>query len=206
MLSSRRSSKGLVASFGKGWAACGDVAVARTTGVLRHPEGVERSTAEMKPKPDLLACSGGQSGQFVGRRGRDVAVVVHLHEFAQSVGGPRASDTGGGSSGSPRCVRILRMGLGSVMKAISRMSPPHAGHSSGNSSPTRTAGHQRRSIQARPGRQAVGRPAPPSCGSSNSLPRRCSPVRPRCRRPRTGRTDHVHADARAGDQGCCRPV
>ena len=29
------------------------------------------------------------------------------------------------------------MGPGSVMKAIRRMSPPHAGHSSGNSSPTR---------------------------------------------------------------------
>ncbi len=32
---------------------------------------------------------------------------------------------------------IFRIGPGSVMKAISRMSPPHAGHSSGNSSPTR---------------------------------------------------------------------
>jgi molybdopterin biosynthesis enzyme MoaB len=29
------------------------------------------------------------------------------------------------------------MGPGSVMNAISRMSPPQAGHSSGNSSPTR---------------------------------------------------------------------
>ena len=55
----------------------------------------------------------------------------------QSVGGPQAGETGGGSSGSPRCVRICRMGPGSVMNAISRMSPPHAGHSSGNSSPTR---------------------------------------------------------------------
>jgi hypothetical protein len=36
---------------------------------------------------------------------------------AQSVGGPRAGDTGGGSSGSPRCVRIFRIGPGSVMKA-----------------------------------------------------------------------------------------
>ena len=55
----------------------------------------------------------------------------------QSVGGPRAGDTGGGSNGSPRCVRIFRIGPGSVMKAMSRMSPPHAGHASGNSSPTR---------------------------------------------------------------------
>jgi hypothetical protein len=31
----------------------------------------------------------------------------------QSVGGPRAGETGGGSSGSPRYVRICRMGLGS---------------------------------------------------------------------------------------------
>jgi hypothetical protein len=56
---------------------------------------------------------------------------------AQSIGGPRAGETGGGSSGSPRCVRIFRIGPGSVMKAMSRMSPPHPGHSSGNSSPTR---------------------------------------------------------------------
>ena len=55
----------------------------------------------------------------------------------QSVGGPRAGDTGGGSSGSPRCVRIFRIGLGSVMNAISLMSLPQFGHSSGNSSPTR---------------------------------------------------------------------
>jgi len=44
---------------------------------------------------------------------------------------------GGGSSGSPRWVRIFRIGPGSVMKEMSRMSPPHAGHSSGNFSPTR---------------------------------------------------------------------
>jgi hypothetical protein len=31
----------------------------------------------------------------------------------------------------------FRIGPGSVMNAISRMSPPHAGHSRGNSSPTR---------------------------------------------------------------------
>jgi hypothetical protein len=55
----------------------------------------------------------------------------------QSVGGPRAGEIGGGSSGSPKCVRIFRIGPGSVMKAMSRMSPPHAGHWSGNSSPTR---------------------------------------------------------------------
>ena len=34
----------------------------------------------------------------------------------QSVGGPRAGETRGDSSGSPRCVRIFRMGPGSVMK------------------------------------------------------------------------------------------
>ncbi len=44
------------------------------------------------------------------------------------MGGPRAGEIGGGSSGSPRCVRIFRIGPGFVMKAISRMSPPHAGH------------------------------------------------------------------------------
>ena len=51
--------------------------------------------------------------------------------------GPKAAAIGGGSSGSPRCVRIFRIGPGSVMNAISRMSPPQFGHSSGNSSPTR---------------------------------------------------------------------
>ena len=56
---------------------------------------------------------------------------------AQSVGGPRAGDTGGRTSGSPACVRIFRIGSGSVTKAISRISPPHAGHASGKSSATR---------------------------------------------------------------------
>ena len=55
----------------------------------------------------------------------------------QSVGGPRAGKIGGGSSGSPRCVRIFRIGPGSVMNVISRMSPPQVGHASGKSSPTR---------------------------------------------------------------------
>ena len=55
----------------------------------------------------------------------------------QSVGGPRAGAMGGGSSRSPRCMRIFRIGPGSVMNAISRMSPPQVGHASGNSSPTR---------------------------------------------------------------------
>ena len=45
----------------------------------------------------------------------------------QSTGGPRAGDTCGGSSGSPRCVRIFRIGSGSVMKLISRISPPQCG-------------------------------------------------------------------------------
>jgi len=53
------------------------------------------------------------------------------------MGGSRAGEIGGGSSGSPRCVRIFRIGPGSVMKEISRMSPPPAGHAKGNSSPTR---------------------------------------------------------------------
>ena len=77
-------------------------------------------------------------GQLVGRRLKDVAVVMELRTSSpQSVGGPRAGERGGGSSGSPKCVRIFRIGPGSVMNAISRMSPPHAGHASGNSSPTR---------------------------------------------------------------------
>ena len=56
---------------------------------------------------------------------------------SQSTGGPRAGDTGGGSSGSPTCVRIFRIVSGWVMKLIRRMSPPQFGHASGNASPTR---------------------------------------------------------------------
>jgi hypothetical protein len=44
---------------------------------------------------------------------------------------------GGGSSGSPKWVRIFRIGPGSLMNEITRMSPPQFGHSSGNSSPAR---------------------------------------------------------------------
>jgi hypothetical protein len=75
----------------------------------------------------------------------------------QSFGEP----AGVGSSGSPKCVRIFRIGPGwrtgsppqpevansakardgfalvKSLNAISRMSPPHPGHCSGNSSPTR---------------------------------------------------------------------
>ena len=62
---------------------------------------------------------------------KDVTIVMDLHELAPVGGQARRGDTGGGSSGSPRCMRIFRIGPGSVMNAISRMSPPHAGHSSG---------------------------------------------------------------------------
>jgi hypothetical protein len=68
---------------------------------------------------------------------KDVAIVMDLDELAPVGGGPRAGEIGGGSSGSARCVRIFRIGPGSVMNAINRMSPPQCGHSSGNSSPTR---------------------------------------------------------------------
>jgi len=57
----------------------------------------------------------------------------------ESTGGPRAGATGGGSSGSPTCVRIFRIVSGWVMKLIRRMSPPQFGHASGNSSPTRAS-------------------------------------------------------------------
>jgi hypothetical protein len=53
----------------------------------------------------------------------------------QSVGGPRAGDTGGGSSGSPRWVRIFRIGPGSVTKAISRMSQAESGWTRAETSP-----------------------------------------------------------------------
>jgi hypothetical protein len=63
-------------------------------------------------------------GQLVWRRLKDVVVIVHLHELTP--GGERP-ESGGGASGSPKWVRIFRIGLGSVMKAIGRMSPPKQG-------------------------------------------------------------------------------
>ena len=75
-------------------------------------------------------------GRRVGRGWADAekmaaGVEIHLSRFFLAIDG-----CGGGSSGSPRCVWIFRIGPGSVMNAISRMSPPQFGHSSGNSSPT----------------------------------------------------------------------
>ena len=97
-------------------------------------------------------CGAGPSGRIGDGQRRDggaervirckhpvVAVAMPSwrgHEVGQAVGGPRAGASGGGSRGLPRYVRIFRIGAGSVMKAMSRMSPPQFGHASGNSSPT----------------------------------------------------------------------
>ena len=68
---------------------------------------------------------------------KDVAVVMDLDELAP-VGGWAA----GGRDGR-RCERFTQVGENLPDRprlwcnAISRMSPPHAGHSGGNSSPTR---------------------------------------------------------------------
>ena len=43
-------------------------------------------------------------------------LAVTCTSSPQSVGGPRAGEPRGDSSGSPRCVRIFRMGPGSVRK------------------------------------------------------------------------------------------
>jgi hypothetical protein len=53
-----------------------------------------------------------------------------------AVGGPRANDNGGGSRGSPKFARIVRISPGSVITAMRRMSPPPFGHLRGNSSLT----------------------------------------------------------------------
>lgn len=59
-------------------------------------------------------------GQLVGRRLKAVAVVMRLDELF-AVGRRAAGGVmGGGSKGSPKCVRILRMSPGSVMKVICR--------------------------------------------------------------------------------------
>ena len=55
----------------------------------------------------------------------------------QSVGGPRAGETGGGSSGWPRCVRTFRIGPGLGVTRSAGYRRRTQGHSSGNSSPTR---------------------------------------------------------------------
>ena len=89
--------------------------------------------------------------------GRSVADAFSLDgedaSSPQSVGGPWAGETDGSSRGSPGWVRIFRIVPGSVMNAISRMSPPHAGHSSGNSSPTRAISfaHAIREVSCDPG-------------------------------------------------------
>lgn len=64
-------------------------------------------------------------GQLVGRSLKDVQIVMSRHELAAVGGWARAGETGGGLSGSPTWVRIFRIGPGSVMNAMSRMSPPH---------------------------------------------------------------------------------
>ena len=49
-------------------------------------------------------------------------------------GGPRAGAIRGGAVGSPRWTRMSRMGAGSVMKAMMRISAPQWEHTSGNTS------------------------------------------------------------------------
>ncbi len=65
-----------------------------------------------------------------GSGGGVFAVGSRWSESAENGAGAQSELTGLGST------RNSRIGPGSVMKAISRMSPPHAGHLSGNSSPT----------------------------------------------------------------------
>ena len=73
-------------------------------------------------------------GQLVARGLDAVTIVMRLDEIGRV---DRRPAGGGGSSGSPRCVRIFLIGAGSVMKAMSRTSPPQAGHWSGKSSAIR---------------------------------------------------------------------
>ena len=49
-------------------------------------------------------------GQLVYPSLEDVAVVMSLDKLAPGGGRSTAGETGGGSSGSPRCVRIVRIG------------------------------------------------------------------------------------------------
>ena len=59
------------------------------------------------------------TGSSSSRRLNRVAVVMGLDEFGPFGGRPRAGESGGGSRGSPKWVRIFRIGPGSVMNAIS---------------------------------------------------------------------------------------
>jgi hypothetical protein len=81
--------------------------------------------------------------QLVGRRLKDVTVVMDL---PQSVGGPRAGEIGGGSIGSPRALSIFRIGPGSVVKAMSRMSQAE----------TRTQFHRWNCVLPAPKRDLIG--------------------------------------------------
>ena len=70
---------------------------------------------------------------FVGRSGRCV-FAVRRGEWRS---GAESCAGAGGELTCPRGVRIFRIGPGSVMNAMSRMSPPHPRHAKGKSSPTR---------------------------------------------------------------------
>jgi hypothetical protein len=113
-----------------------------------HPQTL-RATARRprSPSPRVAGPVAGQSRRerllSLGRSGPGVRSGFLETPRARfggvflAFGGPRAGETGGGSGGSPRCARTFRIGPGSVMNAMSRMSPPHPGHATGNSSPTR---------------------------------------------------------------------
>jgi hypothetical protein len=65
------------------------------------------------------------------------SIKSKMDDVAEAVAAVKR-DLIGGLPKMRRAVRILRIGPGSVMNAISRMSPPHPGHATGNSAPTRT--------------------------------------------------------------------
>ena len=71
------------------------------------------------------------------RRLKDVAVVVHLHELAPVGGRPASGRDRRRFERFAEMCQDLPNRPRLWCKEMSRMSPPHAGHSSGNFSPTR---------------------------------------------------------------------
>ncbi len=96
----------------------------------------------------------------------------------QSVGGPRAGDTGGGSSGSPRCVRIFRIGPGQstsreeaeAIAAAARTAVPRR-----PAAPNAAAPRRRRSTKScRSASRAGSRIARPASSPSRATSKRSS--------------------------------
>ncbi len=121
--------------------------------------GVGAESLRALPPGGFVATSRWAPGRGCGYRSRAAhRATLYSRHGGHGPARPRpsrwAGEMGGGSSGSPRCLRIFRIGLVSVMKAINRMSPPHAAHCTGNSSPARAISTGTETARGSPSRAA----------------------------------------------------